>query len=44
VKGILDPHDAPSAAVAAENDCELVTCDRRAAPTYERYGVRRPLP
>jgi L-lactate dehydrogenase (cytochrome) len=43
VKGILDPHDALSAAVAAENDCELVTCDRRAAPTYERYGVRTSL-
>lgn len=22
------------------NDAELVTCDRRAIPVYERYGVR----
>jgi predicted nucleic acid-binding protein len=33
-------YDALVAAVAVENDCELVTCDRRAAPIYERYGVR----
>jgi predicted nucleic acid-binding protein len=36
-------YDALVAAVAAENDCELVTCDRRAAPIYERYGVRTSL-
>jgi predicted nucleic acid-binding protein len=33
-------YDALVAAVAAENDCELVSCDRRAAPIYERFGVR----
>ena len=32
-------YDALVAAVAIENDCELVTCDRRAVPIYERYGV-----
>jgi predicted nucleic acid-binding protein len=33
-------YDALVAAVAAEHGCELVTCDRRAAPIYERYAVR----
>ena len=33
-------YDAFVAATAAENDVELVTCDRRAVPVYERYGVR----
>jgi len=33
-------YDALIAAVAADNGCELITCDRRAAPIYERYGVR----
>lgn len=33
-------YDAFVAATAAENDAELVTCDRRAVPVYERYGVR----
>ena len=28
------------AATAAGCGAELVTCDRRALPTYERYGVR----
>lgn len=32
-------YDALVAAVAADNGCELVTCDRRASPVYERYGV-----
>jgi predicted nucleic acid-binding protein len=31
------------AATAAEHGAELVTCDRRAAPVYERYGVRTRL-
>jgi predicted nucleic acid-binding protein len=33
-------YDALVAAVAAEHDCELITCDRRAAPIYERYAIR----
>ncbi len=33
-------YDALVAAVVAENECELITCDRRAAPIYERFGVR----
>jgi predicted nucleic acid-binding protein len=33
-------YDALVAAIAAENDAELVTCDRRAYPTYERFGLR----
>ena len=33
-------YDALVAATAATHDAELVTCDRRAAPIYERYGVR----
>lgn len=33
-------YDALVAATAASHGAELVTCDRRAAPVYERYGVR----
>lgn len=33
-------YDALVAATAASHRAELVTCDRRAAPIYERYGVR----
>lgn len=33
-------YDALVAAIAAAHSAELVTCDRRAAPVYERYGVR----
>jgi predicted nucleic acid-binding protein len=33
-------YDALVAAVAAEHRCELVTCDRRAVPVYERYAVK----
>ena len=33
-------YDALVAATAAGIDAELVTCDRRALPVYERYGVR----
>lgn len=33
-------YDALVAATAASHDAELVTCDRRAAPVYESYGVR----
>jgi predicted nucleic acid-binding protein len=33
-------YDALVAATAAACDAELVTCDRRALPIYERYGVR----
>jgi predicted nucleic acid-binding protein len=33
-------YDALVAATAASHGAELVTCDRRAAPLYERYGVR----
>jgi len=36
-------YDALVAATAAANDAELVTCDRRAMPMYERYGVRSHL-
>jgi predicted nucleic acid-binding protein len=36
-------YDALVAATAAEHGAELVTCDRRAAPVYERYGVRTRL-
>jgi predicted nucleic acid-binding protein len=32
--------DALVAATAASHGAELVTCDRRAAPAYERYGLR----
>jgi predicted nucleic acid-binding protein len=33
-------YDALVAATAASHGADLVTCDRRAAPVYERYGVR----
>jgi predicted nucleic acid-binding protein len=33
-------YDALVAATAAECATELVSCDRRALPVYERYGVR----
>ena len=33
-------YDALVAATAAVYSAELVTCDQRAAPVYERYGVR----
>jgi hypothetical protein len=33
-------YDALVAATAAAHAVELVTCDRRAAPVYEHYGVR----
>ena len=33
-------YDALVAAIAASHGAELVTCDRRAAPVYERYGIR----
>ena len=33
-------YDALVAATAAGCDAELITCDRRALPVYERYGVR----
>jgi predicted nucleic acid-binding protein len=33
-------YDALMAATAAANGAELVTCDRRALPIYEAYGVR----
>jgi predicted nucleic acid-binding protein len=33
-------YDALVAETAAANSAELITCDRRAAPIYERYGVR----
>ena len=33
-------YDALVAATAAFSRAELVTCDRRALPIYERYGVR----
>jgi predicted nucleic acid-binding protein len=33
-------YDALVAATAAAHSAELITCDRRAAPIYERYGVR----
>jgi len=33
-------YDALVAATAAANSADLVTCDRRAAPVYERFGVR----
>jgi predicted nucleic acid-binding protein len=33
-------YDALVAATAAHFGTELVTCDRRALPVYERYGVR----
>jgi len=36
-------YDALVAATAAGCNAELVTCDRRALPIYERYGVRTQL-
>lgn len=33
-------YDALVAATAAENGAELITCDRRAAAVYDRYGIR----
>jgi len=36
-------YDALVAATAAGCDAELITCDRRALPVYERYGVRAQL-
>ena len=36
-------YDALVAATAAGCDAELVTCDRRALPVYERYGLRAML-
>ena len=33
-------YEALVAATAAGCDAELITCDRRALPVYERYGVR----
>lgn len=36
-------YDALVAATASEHDAELVSCDRRAAITYERYSVRTRL-
>ena len=33
-------YDALVAATAAAANAELVTCDRRALPIYERYGIR----
>ena len=36
-------YDALVAATAAGCGAELITCDRRALPIYERYGVRTQL-
>ena len=36
-------YDALVAATAASCDAVLITCDRRALPVYERYGVRTEL-
>ena len=36
-------YDALVAATAAGCGAELLTCDRRALPVYERYGVRAQL-
>lgn len=36
-------YDALVAATAAGFDAELVTCDRRALPIYQRYGIRAHL-
>jgi predicted nucleic acid-binding protein len=36
-------YDALVAATAADHAAELVTCDRRAAAVYERYGVKTQL-
>jgi predicted nucleic acid-binding protein len=32
-------YDALIAATAAEHDAQLLSCDRRAAANYERYGI-----
>jgi predicted nucleic acid-binding protein len=37
-------YDALVAATAAACGARLVTCDRRALPIYERYGVRIQIP
>ena len=36
-------YDALIAATAAMNKVRLVSCDRRAVPVYERYGVQYDL-
>lgn len=36
-------YDALVAATAADCSAELVTCDRRALPVYQRYGLRTQL-
>lgn len=36
-------YDALVAATAAAHRAQLVTCDRRALPVYERYGVQSEL-
>ena len=36
-------YDALVAVTAADCGAELVTCDRRALPVYERYGLRTQL-
>jgi predicted nucleic acid-binding protein len=36
-------YDALVAATAAAHGAELVTCDRRALPIYQRYGLRTRL-
>ena len=36
-------YDALVAATASANGAELLTCDRRAVPVYERYGIRARL-
>ena len=36
-------YDALVAATAAGFEAQLVTCDRRALPIYERYGIRAQL-
>lgn len=33
-------YDALVAATAKEHEADLLSCDRRAAATYERYGIR----
>lgn len=33
-------YDALVAATASASDAELMTCDRRAMPVYERYGLQ----
>jgi hypothetical protein len=36
-------YDAVVAATAAVHSAELLSCDRRAVPTYEKMGVRAVL-